>query len=72
MMPQKSVALLDKLIDEMASALVVRATDLGDERQVLRALVAEGYSEGDIVGLSDQVIATARAKQNHQTKGIKQ
>ena len=64
MMPPKVNALLDTLIEEMAKALVERATDLHDERQVLRALVAAGFGEGDALGLHDQVVATARAKQN--------
>ena len=62
MMPPKTIALLDTLINEMAAALIESAADLHDERQVLRALVAAGYSEGDVLGLHDQVVAVAQAK----------
>ena len=62
MLPAKTNDLLDQLIIEMAMVLAFGRIDLHDERQVLRALVAAGFAEGDILGLSPQVIATARAK----------
>jgi outer membrane protein TolC len=66
MLPQKTNDLLDKLISEMAAALISARADLHDERQVLRSLVGAGFSEGDALALSDQAIASARAK-NHTT-----
>lgn len=63
MLPAKTNDLLDQLIIEMAMVLAFGRIDLHDEREVLRALVAAGFSEGDIIVLSPQVLATARAKQ---------
>ena len=59
MLPAKTNDLLDTLISEMAKALLTSAADLHDERQVLRALVEAGFSEGDALSLSDQAIKTA-------------
>lgn len=59
---------LDTLITRMAESLIRSGTDLHDERQVLRALVAAGFGMGDIVMLSDQVLATARAKTPQEPK----
>lgn len=67
MLTQKTNALLDTMINEMAEALLAAGVDLGNERQVLRALVAGGFSEGDAVALSESAIASARAKQNGRT-----
>lgn len=67
MLTQKTNALLDMMISEMAEALLAAGVDLGDERQVLRALVAGGFSEGDAVTLCDSAIASAKAKQNGRT-----
>lgn len=63
MLTAKTNDLLDTLISQMATALIDGVVNLHDERQVLRALVAAGFSQGDTIGLYDQVIATARAKQ---------
>lgn len=73
MLPAKTNDLLDTLISEMAKALLTSAVDLHDERQVLRALVAAGFSQGDALAFSDQAIQTALAKQGkssgEQTNG---
>lgn len=62
MLTTKTNALIDTLISQMATALIERQVDLHDERQVLRALLAAGFGQGDILGLWDQVIASANAK----------
>lgn len=62
MMPQKVVDTTDALISQMAETLAKSGTDLHDERQVLRALVAARFFMADIVMLSDQVVASAAAK----------
>ena len=64
MLPGKTNDLLDKMISEMANALLTSAADLHDERQVVRALVGAGFSAGDAVALSEQAIVCARANQN--------
>jgi hypothetical protein len=64
MLTNKTNALLDNLISEMADALMASAPDLHDERQVLRALVAAGFGEGDAIGLRDQVVAVVKARTN--------
>ena len=59
MLTTKTNALLDTLISEMADALLASGAELHNERQVLRALVAAGFGEGDAIAFHDQVIATA-------------
>lgn len=60
MLTAKTNALLTTLISQMAAALIERKADLHDERQVLRALVAAGFSASDAIALGDQAIATAK------------
>lgn len=69
MLTAKTNDLIDTLITEMANALIASAAALHDERQVLRALVAAGFAEGDAIGLHDQVVAVARAKSNQTPTG---
>lgn len=48
------------LVGEMASFLVCRRVDLGDERQVIRALTDGRYLSGDIIAFMDKAIDAAR------------
>jgi hypothetical protein len=49
-------------IDAMARLLRCKHVDLGDERAVMRALIAARFKAGEIVWFYDHVIAAARAQ----------
>lgn len=50
------------LVVQMATALVDKGTDLGDERACMRALQAAEFGIGDIPIFFDQAIEEARVR----------
>lgn len=48
------------ITNEMARYIACCPIDLGDEREVIRALTGARYRAGDIVTFIDEVIDTAR------------
>lgn len=47
-------------IERMAGALAASKCNLDDERSVMRALLAAGTNQGDVLALSDAAVARAK------------
>jgi hypothetical protein len=61
-----------ELISNMVSQLRCLDVDLGDERDVLRKLSDLGFSSGDIVAYSDEVIEETRRQGPEEDLGMMQ
>lgn len=55
------MSVVDQLaVEKMAGALTAAKCNLDDERSVMRALLAAGTSQGDVLALADAAIKRAK------------
>ncbi|WP_338633851.1 hypothetical protein [Afipia carboxidovorans] len=50
----------DDLVLQMSTLLRTMGTDLGDEREVIQALVGARFRSGDVIALMDRAVEKAR------------